>query len=871
MSKGISRRSFLTGAGSLGATLGGIAAVGGASAVAMTTLSGCSLEKAEALVSDASASTCVRYGADTTYGALVNPQESFESDSTDFSAIFQPLTLSGHTMKNRLGKSCAGSEMQHSTTEISDTSLAYYERFCQGGIGMICVEASKIIPAENKAAAEFGALEVDLTTDEGIEAHRVMSEMAHKYGTLVIAQMLDMGMATGGSCSSPKGAKLEIAFGGPAAQTTEDLHREQQYFIDAAERYYKAGFDGVEINASCNHYFSTYLSRYQNTERTDEYSGESIENRARVVTEIIEGIRERVGRDFVIQVLYSAVEGNVEELGKDELCTSIDEGVEFAKLFEKAGASCLHIRSQLYGLHPGGFMPDVMHYCEHGDTGYASVVNYNRHFGGIIEGRFEGYGGLLDVAARIKAAVSIPVGTVGAMDPRVAPELFDNAIRDGKVDFYLMTRPLMADFHYANKLSEGRVEEIAPCVRCMTCFVAQVDMGTPMYCRVNPALTRAYTEDMPEGYDPQPTSSAKKVMVIGGGPAGMEVARVAAERGHTVTLYERAGDLAGFMNLAMVIKGPHERLIDHKKYLIRQLELLNVTVITGKEIDADAIERENPDAVVVAVGGAPEESLAPDAENVSSLYDYFDYGLNGEDLPLGDSVVVYGGRLQAGNLVMNLVKAGKNVTMLNPGPESELLMGAASWPRRLGQEWLHAKGVTMYHNVEIISLVGSTVTFATESGANVTAYFDNFVDARPLVANRSLYNEIKKSYNEVYAVGDCYSPSTIANATARANLVARKLGEGSTLGDAALGENQYAGTAVGIGDVTVVITVESDMIVAVEVDTSEETQGIGRELGENFADEILATGVVDAVSGATITSDAVRQALEEAKGAAGVS
>ena len=539
MKHDISRRGFLTGLGSLGLGAAATATVGTVgAAAAVTTLSGCSSSETAKTSASAQGAT-VTYGSDATLGASLNPQEDFAANSGDLSAIFQPLTISGHTMKNRLGKSCAGSEMQHSDKEVSETSLAFYERFCEGGIGMICVEASKIIPGINLAAAGFGASEVDLTTDEGIEGVRPMADMAHKHGALAIVQMLDMSMATGASCSKPKAAKLEIAFGSKM-QSIEDLHQEQQYFIEGAVRYQKAGFDGVEINASCNHYFSTFLSRYQNNERHDEYDGSSLENRARIITEIIQGIRERCGKDFIIQVLYSGLEGNVEELGHEELCTSLEEGIEFAKLFEAAGASCLHIRSQLYGLHPGGFMPDIMHYHEHGDTGYGSVANYSKNFGGHIEGRFEGYGGLINIAAAIKQHVSIPVGTVGAMDPRVAPDLFNNAIKDGKIDYMLMTRPLMADGHYCEKLQAGKLDEIAPCVRCMTCFVAQIDNGAPMYCRVNPALTRAYTDEMPEGYDPAPASSAKSVMVIGGGPAGMECARCRRTRPYRHAVREGA-------------------------------------------------------------------------------------------------------------------------------------------------------------------------------------------------------------------------------------------------------------------------------------------------------------------------------------------
>ena len=310
-----------------------------------------------------------------------------------------------------------------------------------------------------------------------------------------------------------------MGFGFGKMQTTEEVQEEIKAFIDGSERYQKAGYDGVEINCSCNHYYSTFLSRMVNQERKDQYSGDTIENRARIITEIIEGIRERCGKDFVIQVLFSAVEENIARLGDNAYCTTVAEACEFAKIWEKAGADSFHVRSQAYGHHCAGFMPDVLHIQEHGHTGYGTVIDYSKHFGGV-DGQHEGYGALIEIAAKVKSCVNVPVGTVGAMDPRVTPDLICNAIRDGKIDFILMSRPLMADGHYCKKLEEGRAEDIAPCTRCMTCFVAPFDFGTPMYCRVNASLSRAFREDMPEGYDPLPAETKHKVVVVGGGNAG---------------------------------------------------------------------------------------------------------------------------------------------------------------------------------------------------------------------------------------------------------------------------------------------------------------------------------------------------------------
>lgn len=187
---------------------------------------------------------------------------------------------------------------------------------------------------------------------------------------------------------------------------------------------------------------------------------------------------------------------------------------------------------------------------------------------------------MLDVAAEIKSAVSIPVGTVTYMDPAIAPDFFEAAIAEGKVDFFLMTRSLYVEPEYVNKLREGRIDEIAPCTRCLFCFGGDAVRGTGGsigFCRVNAANFNAYGENMPEGWHPLPAETSRNVMVVGGGPAGMEAARIAAQRGHKVSLFERSGSLGGLLPTAESIKGPHENLSVLAAYLARQQEICAFT------------------------------------------------------------------------------------------------------------------------------------------------------------------------------------------------------------------------------------------------------------------------------------------------------
>lgn len=490
-----------------------------------------------------------------------------------------------------------------------------------------------------------------------------------------------------------------------------------------------------------------------------------------MLTEIIEGIRERVGEDFIIQVLYSGFEGSVCDLGFDENFMTLEEACEFARLFEAAGASCLHIRSQAYGRHCGGFIPDGFHIHEHGETGYGSVIDYGKHFGGMVDGSHDGYGALIDVAAEIKKHVSIPVGCVGSM----------------------------------------------------------------------------------------------------------EAARIAAQRGHSVALVEKGDALGGRLPFVQALKGPHEKIMAHEQWLERQLALYGVNVVTGTEATADTVAAQNPDAVVVAVGAVAVRPDVAGIEGALTLDELAASAVEGQMLPVGDRVVIYGAQFQACELAVNLLKTGKRVTMVNPGPESDFFLNAPTWPRLTGKRWLAFKGLEAFHGVDDVVVSDGAVSFTTPTGTSKTVAFDTIVVATPLEKQRGIYDELvaSGSYEEVYAVGDCYAPSTIANATARANVAARWIGrEGANPLAAAetseLAGEVYAATASGIGDVTVTIGVEGGAIVDAAVDTSAETEGVGQGLGDVFAAQIVEQGAVDAVSGATVASSAVQAALADCLAQAGL-
>ena len=376
---------------------------------------------------------------------------------------------------------------------------------------------------------------------------------------------------------------------------------------------------------------------------------------------------------------------------------------------------------------------------------------------------------MLNVAKQIKDAVSIPVGTVTYMDPAHAPKMFEDALKDGLCDFLLMTRPLTVDPQYVNKLKEKRFDEIAPCTRCLHChFDYDEDGKIYEHCRVNAATQRAYRESMPEGDVPLPAETARKVMVIGGGPAGLEAARIAAERGHSVTLYEKKGVLGGLLSFANAVKGPHENLEDFRKYLVRQQELKNVKVVLDTEVTSEMIKKEAPDAVILAVGGArPTLGLSASSKtNVISIEDI-------ASAEIGSEVTIVGGNLQAVDAAQYLIAQGKHVTLVSSESKDKLDKGQSAWVKTFTIPMLYARGTRLWPNAQVTRVNEGTITIHGETGVEMEIPCDTVIEALDMLPNSSLIEGLDGI--ECYAVGDCDKPWNIAEAIASGNLTARKI------------------------------------------------------------------------------------------------
>ena len=682
------------------------------------------------------------------YTAYINPQrdeKEWRTADKGLSHVFSPVTIGNMEISNRIVKSAAGSACY--LNGLTDELFQYYVNFAKGGVELIYVES---------------VAELEITSYEGgypaevLEWGNKLADECAKYGAKLGYQISGFGM-------------------GENEMTTEQIQASRDLWAAKAIGMAQLGFKAVEFNCAGFNMPEHLLSRFHNT-RTDEYGVGSLENRARFVTEMIDAVK-KAEPELNVQILIDCAEENdniannptIMTLDADVtnphvLVNTIEEGIEFAKLFEKAGADSMHLRLGPLGHHVAQFGADLYFILNgiEGVTGFGTQYDFDRHWEGKLIGDTQGCGIGLEVAAMYKKAVSIPCGLVTYMDPAHAPDMFDDAIAEGKIDFMLMNRPLTVDTEYVNKLKEGKLDEIAPCTRCLHCHIGSNQANrVDGYCRVNALTQRVMTENGPATYELPEAETKKKVMVIGGGPAGMEAARIAAKRGHDVTLYEKNANLGFMLDFATMVKGPHENLADLKNYLVRQLELSGVTVKTGVEVTKDMINAEAPDAVILAVGGKRAELKVEGNTPVIGM-DEFMFA------DMGDKVIVYGGNMQAFDAALWLtVQKKKHVNIVTDAPVADLDKGQSQHAKRMMTTALYSLGTQAYPGAQLVSASDGVATIITETGVEMKLKCDAIVNGMDMLPNTELVEGI--DCKEVYTIGDCAAPYNIGLAIRAGN------------------------------------------------------------------------------------------------------
>lgn len=694
----------------------------------------------------------------------LNPQDyDYRSNSGNLSHVLSPWSMGGMNFTNRIVKSAAGSSFKGGGWDVF---IEYYEHMAQGGVEMIWVENffHALVPYTNRLKDNI-------------------DEVGDKYDVPLLVDRLHEAGAKAGTQIDTMASSFMTEIkgrGGYDAQylTVEEIDYLVQSYVDTAKIIHDFGFDAYELNCAGENVPQWFLAPARN-HRDDDYGCQTYENRTRFIRRVIEGIQEVCGEDWPLQVLIDGIEENDEAVGQNAELNTVEDGIEIAKILQDAGIASLHVRLGPMHKHVCQFMSDLYFDtfgCE-GSTGFGSQFDFTRHFQGKLIANHSGCGMMLDVAKQYKEALSIPVGTVTYMDPAHAPDFFDKAVADGKVDFLIMNRPLNVDPDYVNKLKEGRFDKIRPCTRCGHCFndttkesnATMGGYGTSLACRIDPI--RGFIGNdrgLPGGWIPDPVEGAKSVMVVGAGPAGMEAARIAARRGCDVTLYERSGAIGGLLTFASVIKGPHENLDDYVAWVKKQLELEGVKVVTGKEVDAAFVKERKPDAVILALGGKRDtlKLTAASGTNVVAMDDIV-------AAEIGQNVTIVGSNLQATDVAFYLLDQGKNVTIVTPDTPDMLSKGQSLWAKTFSAPMLYSRGTRVWNEAELSSIGGGKATVKTKAGAEVTYDCDTVIEAMDMLPNKDLLDEL--SGMEVHAVGDCDDPYNIQYAIRAGNFCARSL------------------------------------------------------------------------------------------------
>ncbi len=527
-------------------------------------------------------------------------------------------------------------------------------------------------------------------------------------------------------------------------------------------RAQRAGFDGIEIHAGHGYLIASFLSPYSN-KREDRYGG-SRENRARLLTEIIVAIRQATGSDFPILVRLDAMEYRTEGGITPEDC------VVTAQLCEQAGADAIDVSA--YG--------NVAHAIAFTE---APLVHEP--------------GGFVEFARRVKQAVGIPVIGVGRIEPKAA----EKHLAAGDFDYLAMGRKLLADPYLPAKLASGNAPQVRPCIYCYIC-VSQIFINQPMMCAVNSDMGREWEGDILAS-----SNAPARVLIVGGGPGGMEAARMLSEQGHRVSLWERDKDLGGTARIAALAYEPNEGLID---YLAQEMRRLPIDLQLGKMATVEDIRAANADHVILATGALRQ---APDIPGKSQRHVF-----DGEELrgvlfgtdksaaaklslfaqcalwfgrisgalrsiallrfasriwmPLADQMVIIGGGLVGLELAEYLVERGRKVTIIEPGPSLGAELAIVRRARVL--HLLREHGADIHANAPVVNIGPDSVMCEIDGEAR-TFPAKQVIIALGAEGDDRLANALGDGAAQVHRIGDCQEVSYIDGAILSARNVVKAI------------------------------------------------------------------------------------------------
>jgi len=642
-----------------------------------------------------------------------------------FRNLFQPIQIGKLELKNRIVMLAMTTGYGELNETVSDRLVTFFAERAKGGAGLIIVPFSPI-----RAGSP---LEPGLYDDRFIAGALRLTERMHACGAKIAAQLItsyhvifDSGAA---EVVGPSPVWNQIMRCTPRPLTIDEIHYIVEEYGKAGWRAREAGFDAVEILVGGGYLLNRFLSPISN-KREDPYGG-SLGNRMRIILEVIGSVRKTVGEGFPISARL-----NVEE--QMEGGHTIEDSKRVAQILEKADIQVINMYT---GWHESP-VPTVQP--------------------SLPKGAF------VHLAEKIKSWVRIPViATNRINDPLVAEKI----LAEGKADLIGMGRALLADPELPKKAMEGRVEEIIPCIACSNCLAeimgAYRQWGKPVatFCTVNPVAGKE------DNYILHPAQRSKKVIVIGGGPAGLEAASVAAMRGHRVTLYDRGKELGGRLLLAAIPPYKNE-MKTLAQSLAARARKAGVRIKLHSEAGRETIEEEKPDALVLALGATPRLPDIPGARGQNVV---FAEEVLASLKSVSGSVLVVGGGVVGCETAEFLLEQGKGVTQVTVLEMLDRMANDVSPTYRpFFLARLKKTGIKMITSARVEEITEKGVRVSQVDGSTWIEG-NAVVLAGGYMANRQLVQELEGIVPEVHVAGDCITPRMIKEAMEEGFLVGCKI------------------------------------------------------------------------------------------------
>jgi len=645
-----------------------------------------------------------------------------------FPTLFSPIQIGGMTVKNRIFMSATGTALCSTDNQVTGEAIAYYSARAKGGVGLITSE--NVMVDENSHYNTPNNM--GLYRDDQIPGIRRLADEVHQYGGKLALQLFHGGPA---AAAALNGGRQAIAASAiplrnvgemPRAMTVSEIHELTAKFGQAARRAREAGVDALEIHAAHRHgVLGTFLSPLSN-KRVDEYGG-NVEGRMKFLLEVIDEVRRAVEGQCAIIVRMSMTE--FEPGGQSML-----DAIYLARTLEKAGVDLLNLSNGTLETYWKTVTPN----------GTPRGVN-------------------TQLCAQLKQAVHIPVGVIGRNCEPWAAEL---VLELGRTDVVYMARALLCDPEFPNKAQKGEVQDIRPCIGCTDC-ITHVH-GPQIRCTMNPYAGR-------ETEAPKQAESKQRVLVIGGGAAGLQAAATAARRGHQVTLLEASGQLGGQMFLAGIPISKQD-IAQGTKYLIRQAVNSGVEIHCGVRADEAVIRSYAPDTVILATGGQPVmPGFLRDARQLVTAWDV----LAGR-VTTGQNIVVIGGGAVGCETAEFLIHPqndrhprGKKVTLIEM--MDDIMKGDRSYARSLLVRRMQEKGCRILVNTKVESVHGDKLTYSHDGELTTLSGVDTVVCALGVRPDGSLTEVVEKLGIPVYTVGDAGKTGRIYEAITSGEALAARL------------------------------------------------------------------------------------------------